>query len=153
MPQTQLRIALIAHDQMKRTLADWVWEHRERLRKHRLIATGTTGRILLKRMPDLSIEPLASGPLGGDLQIGAKIVEGEIDILLFFVDPLAPQPHDVDVKALMRIAILQGVPMALNPATAEAIIAAPYIDAPEKLKKTPVPHSVFILPHDRIIPS
>ncbi len=134
-----LGIALVAHDRMKPMLAEWTAEHHERLARHRLFATGTTGETIRERLPDLEITCLASGSLGGDLQIGAKLVDGEIDMLVFFVDPLTPQPHDVDVKALIRIATLYDVPMACNRATAETLIAAPWIEQPEKLEQVQQP--------------
>ena len=96
--------------------------HRETLRRFDLVATGTTGAQVAARCPDLSIERLKSGPMGGDQQIGALIAEGGVDALFFFVDPLSPHPHDVDVKALMRLALVYDIPMALNPATAAMVI-------------------------------
>lgn len=123
----RIGIALVAHDRLKTELADWAADHRETLGRCRLYATGTTGGVLMTRCPDLAIERLESGPLGGDLQIGALLVEGRVDMLVFFVDPLTPQPHDVDVKALIRIATLYGAPLACNRATADALIASPWL--------------------------
>ena len=97
-------IALIAHDQKKQALADWVEAHQVCLAGHELIATGTTSKILSERCPDLSICAMKSGPLGGDQQVGAMIATGNVHMLVFFTDPLSPHPHDVDVKALSRLA-------------------------------------------------
>lgn len=133
MKDNRLGIAMVAHDRMKSVLADWVSTSATALAPHRLYATGTTGRVLREHIPDLDLTLLESGPLGGDLQIGAKVVDGEIDVLIFFVDPLTPQPHDVDVKALIRIATLYGTPMACNRATAEALIHAPWFTDPKLL--------------------
>lgn len=115
-------IALIAHDQKKAEMADFAARHVEILQKHRLVATGTTGGRILEVCPDLNLTRLKSGPLGGDQQIGALIATGEISMLIFFTDPLTPLPHDVDVKALTRLATVYDVPMALNRATAELLI-------------------------------
>jgi methylglyoxal synthase len=118
------RIALVAHDQKKAAMVAWVERHRTALSRCALWATGTTGLRILDRCPELSVTRVKSGPLGGDQQIGALIAEGGIDALVFFVDPLSPHPHDVDVKALMRLAAVYDLPMALNPATAELLIGA-----------------------------
>ncbi len=115
-------IALIAHDQKKAEMADFAARHVEILQHHRLVATGTTGGRILEVCPDLNLTRLKSGPLGGDQQIGALIATGEISVLIFFTDPLTPLPHDVDVKALTRLATVYDVPMALNRATAELLI-------------------------------
>lgn len=117
-------IALIAHDQKKDDLADFARQHEMALRKWRIVATGTTGGRILQACPSLDVHRMKSGPLGGDQQIGAMIATGEIDMLIFFVDPLTSMPHDVDVKALMRLAIVYDIPMALNRATAEMMIAS-----------------------------
>jgi len=114
-------IALIAHDNLKNKLVAWVKLHSQQIEQFNLFATGTTG----KRIEDetgLSITKLKSGPLGGDQQIGAGIAEGTIQAVIFFMDPLSPHPHDVDVKALLRIAVLYDVPMACNEQTANFII-------------------------------
>lgn len=115
-------IALIAHDQKKAEMADFAARHVEILQNHRLVATGTTGGRILEVCPGLNLTRLKSGPLGGDQQIGALIATGEISMLIFFTDPLTPLPHDVDVKALTRLATVYDVPMALNRATAELLI-------------------------------
>jgi methylglyoxal synthase len=117
-----LRIALIAHDEKKDDLVAFAGDHRTFLASCELVATGTTGGRIADAWPDLSVRRLKSGPLGGDQQIGALIAEGLVDALIFFVDPLTPMPHDVDVKALMRLAIVYDIPMALNRATAEIIL-------------------------------
>jgi methylglyoxal synthase len=118
----RLTLALVAHDAKKAEMADFVAAHRDLVRQFDLVATGTTGARVVERCPDLTVTRLKSGPLGGDQQIGAMIAEGKIDALFFFVDPLSPHPHDVDVKALMRLALVYNIPMALNPATAERLI-------------------------------
>jgi methylglyoxal synthase len=115
-------LALIAHDQKKDDMAEFARRNKDVLAKWRIVATGTTGGRVLDACPDLKVTRLKSGPLGGDQQIGAMIATGEIDALVFYVDPLTPMPHDVDVKALMRLAIVYDIPMALNAATAERLI-------------------------------
>jgi methylglyoxal synthase len=117
-----LTLALVAHDAKKEAMVDFATRHAEALRGHRIVATGTTGGRVKAAAPHLPVRLLKSGPLGGDQQIGALIAESEIDALFFFVDPLSPMPHDVDVKALMRLALVYNVPMALNLATAEALL-------------------------------
>ncbi len=119
---THRMLGLVAHDQMKDEMVAFAVRHRAILAGFHLVATGTTGGRILDAVPDLNLTRLKSGPLGGDQQIGALIVEGQIGGLFFFVDPLSPHPHDVDVKALMRIALVYNLPMALNPATAERMI-------------------------------
>jgi methylglyoxal synthase len=120
---TQASLALVAHDAKKADMADFVADHSHVIRRFKLYATGTTGARIVERCPDLSVTRLKSGPLGGDQQIGAMIAEGRVDGLIFFVDPLSPHPHDVDVKALMRLALVYNIPMALNRATAERLMA------------------------------
>lgn len=117
-------VALVAHDNCKSDLVEWVEYNLKELRKHRLIATGTTGAILQHEL-GLRVERLQSGPLGGDLQIGARITEGGIDALIFFWDPLEPQPHDSDVKALLRIAVVWNIPVACNRASADFLVSSP----------------------------
>lgn len=117
------RAALIAHDQKKDALVAFVRDHEAALADYELVATGTTGGRIVEACPSLAIRRLASGPLGGDQQIGALIAEEKVDLLIFFVDPLTPLPHDVDVKALTRLAIVYDIPMALNRATAECLMS------------------------------
>jgi methylglyoxal synthase len=117
------RIALIAHDNLKSAMLGWVGKHRKLLMRHQLCATATTGGHLEKELK-LRVKKFKSGPLGGDLQIGAKIAEGEIDLLVFLWDPLSPHSHDVDVKALLRIAAVYDIPVACNLATADYIVAS-----------------------------
>jgi methylglyoxal synthase len=115
-------IALIAHDQKKDDLAEFARRHQAKLMNWRIVATGTTGGRIKDAVPELDVTRLKSGPLGGDQQIGALISTGEVDMLVFFVDPLTPMPHDVDVKALMRLATVYDIPMALNLATADILM-------------------------------
>ncbi|MEX2442999.1 MAG: methylglyoxal synthase [Alkalispirochaeta sp.] len=127
------RIALVAHDNRKKDLVEWVEWNYEILIKHHLICTGTTGKLLdeairkkldLKDTRSYKMTKLKSGPLGGDQQLGAMIAEGKVDIMIFLWDPMEPQPHDVDVKALLRIAVLYNIPIANNRATADFIISS-----------------------------
>ena len=122
MPQRQT-IALIAHDEKKNDMADFARKHEAALSRYDIVATGTTGGRVLEVCPNLNVRRMKSGPLGGDQQIGAMIAEGEVAMLLFFTDPLTPMPHDVDVKALTRLATVYDIPMALNRATAELLIS------------------------------
>jgi methylglyoxal synthase len=115
-------IALIAHDQKKDEMAQFARRHEAALSNFRIVATGTTGGRVLEAAPSLDVTRLKSGPLGGDQQIGALIATGEVSMLIFFTDPLTPLPHDVDVKALTRLATVYDIPMALNRATAEKLI-------------------------------
>jgi methylglyoxal synthase len=122
------QIALIAHDNRKADLLDWARYNRGTLAKHELSATGTTGALLADEL-GLDVSRFLSGPLGGDQQIGAAIAEGRIDFVIFFWDPLEPHPHDVDVKALLRIAVVYNVPIACNRATADFVLSSPLMDA------------------------
>ena len=115
-------IALIAHDQKKDDMAEFARKHQAELSRYDIVATGTTGGRVQDACPGLKVTRLKSGPLGGDQQIGAMIAEGKVSMLLFFTDPLTPMPHDVDVKALTRLATVYDIPMALNRATAELLI-------------------------------
>ena len=133
--KTRMTIALVAHDNMKRDLAEWVAWNWESLLTHRLVCTGTTGRIVAETLmarrskeaanARFDITMLKSGPLGGDQQLGAMIAGGEIDMLIFFWDPMSAQPHDVDVKALLRLATLYNVPTAINRSSADFLISSP----------------------------
>ncbi|MEQ8779018.1 MAG: methylglyoxal synthase [Roseibium album] len=115
-------LALIAHDAKKDVMVEFAMGHRDKLAAYDLVGTGTTGGRVLDACPELSLTRLKSGPLGGDQQIGALIAEGKLQGLIFFADPMSPLPHDVDVKALMRLAIVYDIPMALNVSTAEILL-------------------------------
>lgn len=121
------RIALIAHDNKKKDLVEWAESNKEELRKHELIATGTTGTLMEKKL-DTPVRKLLSGPLGGDQQIGAMIAEGMIDVVIFFWDPMSAQPHDSDVKALLRIAVAWNVIIACNRTTADFVLNSALIN-------------------------
>jgi methylglyoxal synthase len=132
-------IALVAHDNRKVDLTEWVAWNYNKLADHRLICTGTTGELVEQTMREklqgeggsrdqLEVRKLKSGPLGGDQQMGALIADGKIDLLIFFWDPMEPQPHDVDVKALLRIAVVYNIPTACNRATADFMISSPLLD-------------------------
>ena len=135
------KVALVAHDNMKRDLAEWVDWNWEVLLKHHLICTGTTGKMVEKtlrdrrgrefREDDVDITLLKSGPLGGDQQLGSLIADGRINALIFFWDPMSAQPHDVDVKALLRLATLYNVPTAINRSSADFLISSPLFEDEE----------------------
>jgi methylglyoxal synthase len=139
-------IALVAHDNRKADLIEWAEWNQRLLRKHKLICTGTTGKLVedaLAKMqrkdaaasaPGVDVLKLKSGPLGGDQQLGAMIAEGRVDVIIFFWDPMEPQPHDVDVKALLRIAVLYNIPTACNRSTADFLISSPLMDEPYQQK-------------------
>jgi methylglyoxal synthase len=131
------RIALVAHDNRKKDLVEWVEWNYKLLIGHKLICTGTTGKLIEKTIKaklkdddalQYEITLLKSGPLGGDQQLGAKIADGEVDLVIFLWDPMEPQPHDVDVKALLRIAVLYNVPTACNRSTADFMISSPLLN-------------------------
>jgi len=131
------RIALIAHDNCKSDLLAWATFNRDTLARHELYATGTTGSLLGREL-GLDITRFLSGQLGGDQQVGAGIVEGRVDFVIFFWDPLEPHPHDVDVKALLRIAVVHNVPIACNRATADFLLSSPLMNsASERLVTEP----------------
>ena len=121
------KVALVAHDNKKEDLLQWAKFNRDLLAGHQLFATGTTGKMLEKAL-DLPINRLQSGPLGGDMQIGAMIADGTIDFLIFFWDPLEMMPHDPDVKALLRMAVVWNIPIACNRASADFMISSPLMD-------------------------
>lgn len=129
-------IAIVAHDNRKADMLEWVEWNYALLSRHDLICTGTTGtkieqvlsKLATAKSPAPPVTKLKSGPLGGDQQLGAKIANGEIDILIFFWDPMEPHPHDVDVKALLRIAVVYNIPIACNRSSADFIISSPLID-------------------------
>lgn len=137
-------LALVAHDNMKHDLAEWVDWNSKKLGRHHLVCTGTTGKMVektlrdhreeyeggeeIEELPDLRITLLKSGPLGGDQQLGSLIADGKIDALIFFWDPMSAQPHDVDVKALLRLATLYNVPTAINRSSADFLISSPLFE-------------------------
>jgi methylglyoxal synthase len=121
------RIALIAHDNLKRDILEWARYNLARLKRHELYGTGTTGGMIAAEL-GLTVHRFRSGPLGGDQQVGAGVAEGRIDFIIFFWDPLAPHPHDVDVKALLRIAVVYNVPIACNRATADFLLSSHLMD-------------------------
>ncbi len=123
MSNKRKKIALVAHDNMKKLLIDWAKKNREVLKDHKLCGTGTTAG-LITEVTGLEVEAFKSGPIGGDQQLGAKIVDGDIDFMVFFWDPLEAQPHDPDVKALLRIGVLYNIPIANNMSTADFLLSS-----------------------------
>jgi methylglyoxal synthase len=117
--------ALVAHDNKKQDLLEWARFNKDALAQHKVYSTGTTGKMLEQELEGIEIIKLQSGPLGGDQQIGAKVAEGDIDFLVFFWDPLEPLPHDPDVKALLRIAVVWNIPIACNRASADFMFSSP----------------------------
>ena len=122
------RIVMIAHDNRKLDMLEWARDHYEVLRHHELHATGTTGGIIAEDL-GLDVHRFLSGPLGGDQQVGAALAEGRLDVVIFFWDPLEPQPHDPDVKALLRMAVVWNIPIACNRSTADFMISSPLMEA------------------------
>ncbi|HUI31431.1 MAG TPA: methylglyoxal synthase [Candidatus Acidoferrales bacterium] len=127
------RIALVAHDNKKKELLEWAEYNKDILKQHELFATGTSGK-MVSDATGMKIKRMLSGPVGGDQEIGARIAEGKIDILIFFWDPLEPQPHDPDVKALLRIAVLWNIPVACNKASADFLISSSLFHSEYKRK-------------------
>jgi methylglyoxal synthase len=127
------KIALVAHDNRKQDLLEWVSENKEKLSKHKLFGTGSTSKLVRDEI-GIEVKSYKSGPLGGDQQIGSKISEGKIDFMIFFWDPLTSQPHDPDVKALLRIAVLYDIPVAMNRATADFLFYSEFIDKEYTIK-------------------
>jgi methylglyoxal synthase len=136
------RIALVAHDNRKEQLASWALKHRTRLIEHELYATSHTADIIAEAL-DAPVFRLLSGPLGGDQQIGSRIAESKIDVLIFFWDPLGHQPHDSDVRALLRLAIAYNIPNAWNEVTADCIISSPLLDAEPQAVSEPPNHNLL----------
>ncbi len=135
------RIALIAHDNKKAELIDWVYYNRGVLSRHELFATGTTGR-LVEESIDRPVTKLLSGPLGGDQQIGALVAEGAIDLIIFFWDPMASQPHDPDIKALLRLGVVWNIPMACNRASADFMLTSPLMN--DEYESSLTDYSVYL---------
>lgn len=121
-------VALVAHDNMKPELIKWAEKHKEKLVKHNLMATGTTGNLMQKHL-NVPVQSLISGPLGGDQQLGGMIAEGKIDILIFFWDPFEPMPHDPDIKALLRVAAVWNIPIACSVSSANFLVSSPLFES------------------------
>jgi len=134
------KIAVVAHDNKKNELLEWITHNKDAIMQHKLYATGTTGT-MLERELSIPVEKFNSGPLGGDQQIGAKIVDGEIDMLIFFWDPLETQPHEPDVKALLRLTVVWNIPVATNRTTADFLITSPHMTN-EYTRLVPDYHSI-----------
>ncbi len=122
----------MAHDKKKPEIIEWAKKHVNKLACHKLYGTGTTGKLINQAAPELHITPLKSGPLGGDQQLGSMICEGQLDILFFFTDPMTPQPHDVDIKALLRLSTMYNCVVACNIATADFVIESPLFEQPQQ---------------------
>ncbi len=135
------RVALVAHDNKKDELLEWALTNKQKLAKHKLYATGTTGKILEEALGQY-ITRFLSGPLGGDQQIGAMIAEGKLDIMIFFWDPMEAQPHDPDVKALLRLAAVYNLPMACNSATADFLFSSQFIN--EEYAAVQTDYSIYL---------
>ena len=135
------RIALVAHDNKKKDIIEWAKHNQKALARHDLISTGTTGK-MIEEVLDRPVTKLLSGPLGGDQQIGAMIAEGKIDMLIFFWDPMEAQPHDPDVKALLRLAAVYNLPMACNSATADFLFSSQFIN--EEYAAVQTDYSIYL---------
>lgn len=125
--QKRKNVALVAHDNMKPALIEWAEKHKEKLIKHNLMATGTTGNLMQKQL-NVPVQSLISGPLGGDQQLGGLIAEGKIDVLIFFWDPFEPMPHDPDIKALLRVAAVWNIPIACSVSSANFLVTSPLFE-------------------------
>ncbi|SEA41270.1 methylglyoxal synthase [Arachidicoccus rhizosphaerae] len=133
--QKKKTIALVAHDHKKDDLIAWIRQNKEKLTPHQLVATGTTGKLIEGHL-GVEVHKVLSGPLGGDQQIGAMIAAGDIDMVIFFWDPMEAQPHDSDVKALLRLGVVWNIPMACCPATADFVISSAYMDSTYECQQT-----------------
>lgn len=131
----QQTIAFVAHDARKDDLLAWIEAHRERFKGFEIVATGSTGGLLAEKFPDLSVKRLLSGPLGGDSQIATMIAEDRLALLVFLIDPMSPQPHEVDVRTLLRMSVLHNVPAAFNLATADYLVESRHFGSGYKPEK------------------
>jgi len=138
-----LSVGVVAHDRRKREMADWLEKHKDAFANMRIFATGTTGRVLQERFTELDVQPLKSGPFGGDQQLGSMIAHGELQAMFFFTDPMTPQPHDVDVRALIRLANMYEVPIACNQSTADLLISNPKFEEICEQYRDHSPEQVF----------